>query len=247
MRMARLAGSSGQRTRGALPAWPAVLAVVAHPDDESFGLGAVIAALGGAGAGVHILCFTHGGASTLNETGADLHRAREAELAAASAELGVAGVTLLDYPDGGLAAIPPGELAAHVSRLAAAHGARGMLVFDDTGITGHPDHQAATAAAVLAAVSAGLPVLAWTLPDAIASRLRAETGQPFAGQPPGGIDLCVRVGRERQRRAALRHVTQISPTAVLWHRLRLQGDCEHLRWLLPAARSGPPPRLSPGI
>ena len=34
-----------------LPAWRSVLAVVAHPDDESFGLGAVIGALTSAGLG----------------------------------------------------------------------------------------------------------------------------------------------------------------------------------------------------
>lgn len=29
---------------GQLPAWRSVLAVVAHPDDESFGLGAILSA-----------------------------------------------------------------------------------------------------------------------------------------------------------------------------------------------------------
>ncbi len=77
-----------------LPAWPSALVVIAHPDDESFGLGAVIDQLTAAGAAVHILCYTHGGASTLNQTQADLHRAREAELRQAAAELGAAGITL---------------------------------------------------------------------------------------------------------------------------------------------------------
>ena len=31
--------------------------------------------------------------------------------------------------------------------------------------------------------------------------------------------------------AALMHASQISPAAVLWRRLQLQGGCEHLRWL----------------
>jgi N-acetylglucosamine malate deacetylase 2 len=216
-----------------LPAWPSVLAVVAHPDDESFGLGAVIDALVTSGAAVHVLCYTHGEASTLNETSADLHHARESELRQAGAELGVASVTLLDYPDGWLAEIEPAEVAAHAAAAAADRGAAGLLVFDDTGITGHPDHQAATAAGVLAARQAGLPVLAWALPDAVAGQLRAETGQGFAGQPDTMIDLCVRVSRSRQRRAATQHASQVSPSAVLWRRLQLQGECEHLRWLIP--------------
>ena len=220
-----------------LPAWASVLVVVAHPDDESFGLGAVIDVLAAAGTAVHILCYTHGEASTLNETRAVLHRAREEELRLAGAELGAASVILLDYPDGRLGDVPAVELAAHAAAAAASSGASGLLVFDDSGITGHPDHQAATAAAVLTARRAELPVLAWALPAAVAVELTAETGQDFAGRPPGMIDMCVRVSRKRQRRAALQHASQISPTAVLWRRLQLQGECEHLRWLVPPEAS----------
>jgi N-acetylglucosamine malate deacetylase 2 len=218
-----------------LPGWPSVLAVIAHPDDESFGLGAVIDQLAAAGAAVHIMCYTHGGASTLNATHADLHRARETELRRAAAELRAAGVTLLDYPDGGLAGIAPAERAGHVADAAARARAIGLLVFDETGVTGHPDHRSATGAAVLAGRRAGLPVLAWTLPTAVAARLSADAGQHFVGQPPDRIDLCVRVSRERQRRAALLHASQIAAGAVLWRRLRLLGDREYLRWLVPPA------------
>jgi N-acetylglucosamine malate deacetylase 2 len=135
----------------------------------------------------------------------------------------------------GLAGVPADQLAGHAAAAAARAGASGVLVFDETGITGHPDHRAATGVAVRAGRRAGLPVLAWTLPAAVAARLSAETGQGFAGQPPGRIDLCVRVSRRRQRRAALLHATQISPAAVLWRRLELLGECEHLRWLVPPA------------
>jgi len=70
------------------------------------------------------------------------------------------------------------------------------------------------------------------LPAAVAARLRAEAGQDFCG-PPGRIDLCVRVSRDRQRRAALFHAGQISPGAVLWRRLGLLGEWEYPRWLVP--------------
>ena len=231
-------GEAGPRSGHLLPDWRHALVVVAHPDDETFGLGAIADSLATGGAAVHVLCFTRGEASTLNENHAELSQARDAELRQAAAELRAATVTLLDYPDGHLADVAPEELSAQVARVAARTGAEGLLVFDDTGITGHPDHQAATRAALLAAPAARLPVLAWTLQDTVADRLRAETGGAFAGQPPGRVDLCVRVDRARQRRAALMHASQISPAAVLWRRLQLQGDCEHLRWLLPPG--GPP-------
>lgn len=237
-------GRAAGEPRGLLPAWSAVLAVVAHPDDESFGLGAIIDRLTSAGVAVHVLCYTRGEASTLNQTGDDLLRQRSRELRRAGAALGVATVALLDYPDGRLATVPPGELAAHVTALAARHRPGGLLVFDDSGVTGHPDHRSATRAAVLAAGPLRLPVLAWALPAGIAGRLRAETSQPFAGQPAGRLDFAIQVSRTRQRQAALLHTSQISPGAPLWRRLDLQGDVEHLRWLLPPR--DPPTRPRPG-
>jgi hypothetical protein len=51
---------------GVLPVWTSVLVVVAHPDDESFGLGAILDAFTAAGATVEVLCLTHGEASTLH-------------------------------------------------------------------------------------------------------------------------------------------------------------------------------------
>jgi LmbE family N-acetylglucosaminyl deacetylase len=225
--------------RGLLPPWPAVLAVVAHPDDESFGLGAIIDTMTSAGAAVHVLCYTRGEASTLNQASAGLIRQRTRELRQAGAALGVSTVALLDYPDGHLSAVPGAELAAHAAGLAARYRPGGLLVFDDTGITGHPDHQAATAAAVRTAGSLSLPVLAWALPADVAGRLRAETGQPFAGQAPGRLDFAIRVSRARQRQAALLHASQLPPGAPLWRRLELQGDVEHLRWLVrPAGAAG---------
>jgi LmbE family N-acetylglucosaminyl deacetylase len=218
-----------------LPAWPTVLVVIAHPDDESFGLGAIIHEMTRAGATVHVLCLTHGEASTLNETGANLHAARCEELAAAGSELGVSSVDLLDYPDGQLDTVPASELAKRVMTAIRQHMPDGLLVFDETGVTGHPDHRAATAAALEAALEAalprGLPVLAWTLPDHVASQLSHETGQCFKGQPPHRIDVRIHVTRQAQHRASLAHASQISPSAILWRRLHLLGDYEHLRWL----------------
>jgi hypothetical protein len=52
------------------------------------------------------------------------------------------------------------------------------------------------------------------------------------------VELCVRVGRSRQRHAAL-HASQVSPGAVRGRRLQLQGECEHLRWLVPPVAATP--------
>lgn len=212
-----------------LPRWEHVLAVVAHPDDESFGLGAVVTALVGSGAAVDVLCFTRGEASTVHGVAGDLAEIRAGELRRAGEILGVASAFLLSYADAGLSEVSLDVLADEVAARAA--GADALLVFDDTGITGHPDHRAATAAAVVCAVRLGIPVLAWTLPEEVARVLRDETGAPFTGREPGEVDHVIEVDRARQREASLAHASQALPTSVLWRRLELLGDVEHLRWL----------------
>lgn len=212
-----------------LPAWRRVLVVVAHPDDESFGLGAIIDALASQGTAVDILCFTQGEASTLGAT-PDLAAIRAEELSTAAHELGAASTSLLDRPDGGLADCEAGELRRHVITAAREAGADALLTFDPSGITGHPDHMAATSAALAAGEELDLPVLGWTVSGEVVDALRAETGAPFASTKVTG-DIIIRVDREAQNRAIARHASQAVPGSVLWRRLELQGDEEHLIWL----------------
>lgn len=214
-----------------LPAWRSVLAVVAHPDDESFGLGAILAGFVTRGATVSVLCFTHGEASTLHGVPSDLAVIRAAELDDAIHALSIGDVALLGYPDGGLDQVPVGELAGHVAAAAGRAGAVGLVVFDPSGVTGHPDHRRATQAALAAAAWLGLPVLGWTLPAEVAAALNAEFPTAFTGHPTSGIDLTVTVDRTGQYAAVRCHPSQAVPGSVLWRRLDLLGDTEHLRWL----------------
>lgn len=227
--------------QGALPPWTSVLAVVAHPDDESFGLGAILAAFTRAGAKVELLCLTHGEASTLRGVPDDLHSVRAAELEVAAEALGVTRTTLLDYADGALSGVKRIALEAVVVGAAETAEAQGLLVFDAGGVTGHPDHAVATAAALLAAETMNLPVLGWTLPDSVAERLNQELGAAFTGHPDEEIDLRLRVDRERQLVAIQAHASQAVPGSVLWRRLELLGDTESLRWLRRATEGAPVP------
>jgi LmbE family N-acetylglucosaminyl deacetylase len=210
-----------------------VLVVVAHPDDESFGLGAVLAAFVDAGARVGVLCLTHGEASTLHGVEGDLAALRAAELRAAAQALGADEVHLLDLPDGGLASLPLEDLSPPVLEAIARVGADGILAFDSSGVTGHPDHAAATRAATGAAEQLGLPVLGWTVPIEVAQQLGQEFGAGFVGHADAEIDVHLTVSRDRQRRAVACHPSQAVPGSVLWRRLELLGDREHLRWLVP--------------
>lgn len=92
-----------------------LLITVAHPDDETFGTGSVIAAAAADGVEVTVCCATRGEAGEVHgvETGDDVGALRAAELRAAGAVLGVSRYVLLDYRDSGMAGEPePDTLAA---------------------------------------------------------------------------------------------------------------------------------------
>jgi LmbE family N-acetylglucosaminyl deacetylase len=215
--------------------------VCAHPDDESFGLEAVLSALAEQGSEVAILCFTHGEASTLGASSGALHDIRAGELSTAAHVLGLSRVELLDHADGSLAQVPVDVLAGDVARLAAEQRAQLLVVFDSGGVTGHPDHCRATEAALAAGA---LPVLAWALPEDVARALSNEFGGIFVGRTDSELDLSITVDRSRQHQAIACHASQSKDNPVLRRRLELQGDREVFRWLVP--RPGVP-QLMPQV
>ena len=212
-----------------LPHWKRPVAVVAHPDDESFALGGVLHAFAAAGAHVKVLCLTHGEASSLHGVAGDLRVLREAELRSAAAALGVRHVRMLDLPDGQLSAQPAPGLASLINESLDEWRADGVIVFDRSGVTGHRDHAAATRAALDAALTQGVAVLEWTLPAAVAAQLNTELGTAFSGHAPQDIDVVVTVDRKAQRAAIAAHASQAVSGSPMWRRLELLGSAEHLR------------------
>jgi N-acetylglucosamine malate deacetylase 2 len=202
-----------------------LLAVVAHPDDESFGLGAVITTLVGAGAEISVLCLTAGEASTLGAP-ADLAAVRAVELAAAAAVLGVRA-RLLGLPDGSLASRPAGELESLVEQHLGP--ADALLVFEPGGVTGHPDHRAASMAGGAVAARHALPLVEWGLPSPLADRLSREFGLSLSGLDAGADIVDMRVDRTRQWAAINEHRSQQPDNPLLRRRLTLQGDREQIR------------------
>jgi N-acetyl-1-D-myo-inositol-2-amino-2-deoxy-alpha-D-glucopyranoside deacetylase len=147
------------------PEQPArLLLVVAHPDDESFGCGSVLAHATASGLETIVGCATRGEAGETRPGtdlgGRSLAEVREAELRAAAAVLGVGRVMLLDHadsgmdggpPPGALVAVDPDSLAAEVR--AWIDDVEPAVVVTLDGSDGHRDHVAireATAAAVRA-------------------------------------------------------------------------------------------------
>ncbi len=233
MATTKLASQDVRQVAGELPRCRSVLAVCAHPDDESFGLGAVLARFEGLGSSVSVICLTHGEASTLGESAeGDLAALRQSELINAAEALSLHAVRLLSYQDGALRTEPQDRLAAHVTEMAGETDADLILAFDEGGITGHPDHMAATAAGILAASQLGTPVLAWTLEQRVADALNsAFASTAFKGRATGDLDIRLEVDRQSQMRAIACHKSQSFDNPVLRRRLAEQGTIEVLRWL----------------
>lgn len=139
---------------------PVILGCFAHPDDEQYGTSGALMRAAEAGARVHILCATRGQAGQISDpalaTPETLGEVRERELRDALAILGLEPPILLDYEDGRLPEVDPGELrdaiVGEIRRLRP----RVVITFERNGGYGHSDHIAmhhATVAAVRAAAN----------------------------------------------------------------------------------------------
>jgi len=136
-----------------------LMAIAAHPDDESLGMGGTLAKYAAEGVETYLVTATRGeygwfGDEQDNPGPEALGRLREVELLAAAQALGVREVHFLDYVDGHLDQADPAEAVAKIVghlRRAKPHI---VLTFDPNGAYGHPDHIAIsqfTTAAVIAA------------------------------------------------------------------------------------------------
>jgi len=231
--MSRKAMERMGRSAGVPPDWTSVLAVIAHPDDASFGLGAILDAFVFAGVRVDVLCLTHGEAWTLEGAPGDLAALRGAELASAADVLGPERAKLEDLPDGTLGEVGQSKLVAKVIAKVDTCLPDGLLVFDTEVAEGRLDHVAATSAGMLAAESLELPVLGWALSERVAARLGKEFGSRFTSTPVDEIDLRVTVERARQRVASRQLGDPAVPGGARWRRLELLADTNSLRWLRP--------------
>lgn len=135
---------------------PVILAVTAHPDDESFGMGGTLALYARRGAKVYLICATRGEAGMMEANyleGFDSPAARrESELRCAAQHLGLAEVFFLDYRDSGMKGSPDnqhpsslfmaprdevaGKIAGYIRRLCP----QVVITFDPIGGYYHPDH-----------------------------------------------------------------------------------------------------------
>lgn len=152
---------------------PRLLSVLAHPDDESFGMGGTLAWYAACGAEVSLICATRGEVGMVADhflqgydSIADL---REDELRCAVKQLGLSHLEILDYRDSGmpntpdnhhpnaLVAAPQEEIVARITHSIRRLRPHIVLTFDPIGGYRHPDHIAIHEATIKAFYAAADP------------------------------------------------------------------------------------------
>lgn len=125
-----------------------LMAIFAHPDDESFGPGGTLAKYAALGYETSLLTMTRGEAGTLGAakylTREELADLRSRELECAAEALGVKHLNINRLPDGQLDSIPPEKGKTIIRTAIERYHPAVVITFHPNGISGHPDHRAVT-------------------------------------------------------------------------------------------------------
>src|SRR6266545_3609994 len=136
-----------------------LMCVLAHPDDESLGMGGTLAKYAAEGVETYLVTATRGERGRYGDSGERpgpdvIGKTREAELRAAAKELGLREVEILGYPDGALDTVDPAAaqktIAGHLRRVKP----HVVITFGPDGAYGHPDHVAISQLTTAAIVGA---------------------------------------------------------------------------------------------
>lgn len=203
---------------------PRLLVAVAHPDDEAFGCGSLLAYAAAHGMSSTVVCATRGElgepAPGSGLTRADLPEVRERELRAACALLGVERVEVLGYRDSGvdgepapgaLAAADPAELRDRIAAVMAEVSPDVVVTLDAS--DGHRDHAAVRDATVAALDAVPHRPAATYLFCLARSLMTAFTGADTLGTPDEEITHLVDVADllDLRWRAIRTHASQVPP------------------------------------
>ena len=120
-----------------------LMAVVAHPDDEAFGMGGTLARYAAEGHVVYVVSATRGEAGQIAgevAAPANLPVVRERELGCACRAYGARPPMFLDYLDGQLPIVHQGQAVGKLVRLIRELRPDVIITFGPDGVYGHYDH-----------------------------------------------------------------------------------------------------------
>jgi LmbE family N-acetylglucosaminyl deacetylase len=197
-----------------------LLAIFAHPDDETFRPGGTLALLARRRVKVHVLTLTHGEAGSCGEpalcTPDELPDVREHELGSACAVLGFQSPIVWAYPDGHLAEAEPERMIAKILTVVRQVQPQVLLSFGPDGLSSHPDHIAVGqwAAEAFRRVEEVAALYTVAVPQSLALQLGMKQIYPV---PDDEIALTVEVSPvwEIKLTAMHCHATQISSSPML--------------------------------
>ena len=161
-----------------------LLAIFAHPDDETFRPGGTLALLARQGVRVQVLTATRGQAGSCGDpplcTPEELPVVRESELRCACAALRLEPPRLLDYADSRLADADPEQITAQIMTIVNEIHPQVLLSFGPDGLSGHSNHiavgQCAAQAYARAVEIAALYTIA--VPRTLAKQLEMRQVRP---------------------------------------------------------------------
>ena len=204
-----------------------LLAVTAHPDDESFLFGGALARYAAEGHRCGLLCLTDGQAGRTGGlvSRAKLARTRRAELVSAAELLGFVDLFTPGLLDGGLDAYGEERGTRLVGERIANYAADVLLTFGPEGASGHADHKACWR---------------WTTAAAGGRRVYAASFPPgfreiLPGREPLRVTTEIDVGSlgDLKRRAFLEHKTQLDHLGLFDRMLALMGGKEYYHRVQP--------------
>ena len=139
-----------------------LMCILAHPDDESLGMGGTLAKYAAEGIETYLVTATRGERGWWGEEkdypGLEaVGRVREAELRCAAEALGIRKVEILGYIDGDLDRADAREVTAKIADRIRRVKPDVVATFAPEGAYGHPDHIAISQFATAAVVSAAHP------------------------------------------------------------------------------------------
>ncbi len=120
-----------------------ILTVWAHPDDETYLAGGIMAAAIKNGQEVICVTATHGEAGSQGRKlwpAKELGKVRTKELSKALKTIGITKHHWLDYNDGGCCHVPEAEACHCLEQFIAEYKPDTILTFGSDGLTGHEDH-----------------------------------------------------------------------------------------------------------
>jgi N-acetylglucosamine malate deacetylase 2 len=204
---------------------PGLLAIFAHPDDESFRCGGTLALLALNGWRVQIMTATTGQAGSCGDPPLcqqeELGAVRTGELRCACEALGLAPPQMLEYQDGTLSQVDEEIAVTQVVDAIQQYRPQVLLTWPPDGLSGHPDHMAVSRWAGLAFhrncpddQDAPIAVYHLVVPQSVADAMGSFRFQPVPDEEVS-VAVDVMLVWEQKLAAIHCHRTQLGSSPIL--------------------------------